>query len=326
MEFCGARSTPPPCPLGRGAKGRDPPEVKGARPVDVRELESLVAVVDKGTISRAGAFLGLSQPAVSKHIAKLEEELGVSLLVRGHGRSVLTPEGKIVYGHAQAMLEIQRRVRRDIAEAGSAVTGLVRIAASSIPGNYLLPPRLARFREEYPGTEVEVLVSHTRQALGDLVERRVDVAVVGSERFLPGVDMVPFFTDEVVLVVSPQDPLARRPALSLEEAARALRVGRTEGSGTQIFVEEAFKARGVALPRPPLRFDHASAVVGAVAAGGGPGIVSRQALPQGEDVVAIPLDPRIDRVFFLAHGALEFRAVALLVDFLLRETKGENGR
>jgi hypothetical protein len=63
-----------------------------------------------------------------------------------------------------------------------------------------------------------------------------------------------------------------------------------------------------------------------VAAGGGPGIVSRQALPQGGDVVALPLDPRIDRVFFLAHGALEFRAVALLVDFLLRETKGGNGR
>ena len=293
--------------------------------MDVRELESFVVTVDKGSISRAGAFLGLSQPAVSKHIAKLEEELGVDLLVRGHVRSVLTPEGKIVYDHALVMLEIQQKVRRDIAESGKAVTGLLRIAASSIPGNYLLPSRLVRFRERYPGVEVEVLVSDTRKALEDLVERRVDVAVVGARRSLPGVEMVPFFTDEVVLVVSPQDPLAQRDAVSMEDAAKALRVGRSEGSGTQAFVEEAFRGSGASKPTPSLRFDHATAVVGAVAAGGGPGIVSRQALPRDGTVVAVPLAPRLDRVFYLAYSGRVFRSVATLVEFLRSGSEGENG-
>ncbi len=289
--------------------------------MDVRELESFVVTVDKGSISRAGAFLGLSQPAVSKHIAKLEEELGVDLLVRGHVRSVLTPEGKIVYEHALVMLDIQQRVRREIAEAGKSVAGFLRIAASSIPGNYLLPSRLVRFQEQYPGVDLEVSVSDTRQALE---ERRVDVAVVGAVRFLPGVEMVPFFTDEVVLVVAPGDPLALRQTISLEEAAKVLRVGRAEGSGTQAFVEEAFRVGGVPVPKPPLRFDHATAVLGAVAAGGGPGIVSRQAVPRDGGVVAIPFAPRLDRVFYLAYSGLTFRAVTALVDFLRSGSEGEN--
>lgn len=286
--------------------------------MDVRELESFVVTVDKGSISRAAAFLGLSQPAVSKHIAKLEEELGTDLLVRGHVRSVLTPEGKIVYDHALTMLDIQQRVRKEIAESGKSVSGLLRLAASSIPGNFLLPPLLVRFRELYPDVEVEVSVSDTRKALEDLVERRVDVAVVGAQRHLPGVEITPFFTDEVVLVAAPDDPLASRESITMEEAAGVLRVGRTGGSGTQAFVEDAFRLGAVAVPAPQLRFDHATAVVRAVAAGGGPGVISRQALPRDGSVVGVPFTPRMDRVFYLAYGSLVFRSVATLVDFLRR--------
>jgi DNA-binding transcriptional LysR family regulator len=209
--------------------------------VDSRELESFITTVENGSISRAAAFLGLSQPAVSKHISKLEEELGTDLLVRGHARSLLTRQGEVVYRYALQVLELQRAVRKEIAETSGEVEGLVRLSASSIPGDFLLPELLVRFRRSYPRVEVEVSVSDTKQALSDLMERRADLAVVGAERNLPGLASSHFFTDELDHLCPREHPFAKRESILQEDLPRQELVGRIDGSGTRHVLEEALR-------------------------------------------------------------------------------------
>jgi DNA-binding transcriptional LysR family regulator len=289
--------------------------------VDSRELESFITTVEKGSISRAAAFLGLSQPAVSKHISKLEEELGTDLLVRGHARSLLTRQGEVVYRYALQVLELQRAVRKEIAETSGEVEGLVRLSASSIPGDFLLPELLVRFRRSYPRVEVEVSVSDTKQALSDLMERRADLAVVGAERNLPGLASTHFFTDELVLLCPREHPFAKRESILQEDLAGQELVGRIDGSGTRHVLEEALGNEGRAIPASPLRFGHTAALVKAVAAGGGIAVVSSLAVPPDGNLVARSFAPPLLRPFFFVHGSLAFRPVKTLVEFLRQEVE-----
>lgn len=289
--------------------------------VDSRELESFVATVEKGSISRAAASLGLSQPAVSKHISKLEEELGADLLVRGHARSLLTRQGEIVYRYALQVLDLQKSVRREISEISGEVEGLVRLSASSIPGDFLLPTYLVRFRRKYPQVEVEVSVSDTKQALSDLMEKRADLAVVGAERNLPGLVSTHFFTDELVLLLPREHPLAKRESIMPGDLAEHELVGRIDGSGTRHVLEEALRDAGRIALLSPLRFGHTAALVRAVAAGGGAAVVSSLAVPSDGSLVARSFSPPLLRPFFFVHAGLSFRPVKALVEFLRQEVE-----
>ncbi|MCF7936929.1 MAG: LysR family transcriptional regulator [Synergistales bacterium] len=284
--------------------------------MQTRALESLVAIVEQGGISRAAAHLGISQPAVSKQVARLEEELGVELLERGRARSVLTTQGRIVYDHALVVLGRLETMQRSVQESLQQVAGSVTVAASSIPGDFLLPDLLVGFREAYPAVDVAVHVSDTRQALEELMARRVDVAIVGAERQLPGLHFHPFFRDELVLALSPEHPLGEREQVTLNELADLELIGRVEGSGTLTVLREAVKQAGLGTPRFRLSFGHSAGVVRAVKAGGGAGIISRRALEGVAGIAVCRFAPPLERSFYLAHGNLSRRTAAVLVDYL----------
>lgn len=147
--------------------------------MDFRQLESLVEVLEKGSISGAAASLGISQPAVSKHIARLEEEMGIKIFVRGQKCSKLTVEGEILYDFAKKVVSSLNDIKREVTNVSSEVAGTVTISASSIPGDFVLPSILVDFRRQYPYVNVEVYISDSREALERLVTKDTDIAVTG---------------------------------------------------------------------------------------------------------------------------------------------------
>src|SRR3954451_25493608 len=121
-------------------------------------LRAFAAVVRERSFSGAARSLYVSQPAISKHVAALEAELGTTLVVRRRGGIELTPAGVVVGDHvlrAEALLANGRRA----APAAEGVGGLLSIAASGVPGTYLLPPLLTRFRAQSPGLELDLHVA-----------------------------------------------------------------------------------------------------------------------------------------------------------------------
>lgn len=291
--------------------------------MDFKELETFVSIVEKGSISAAAAALGISQPAVSKRVARIEAEMGASMFANGHKHSTLTSEGAVLYKAALKMLDTRKKARLQIAEISQELYGTVRISASSIPGDFILPKLLVEFMEKHPGVLVNVSQGDSQTALGELADKKADLAVIGSDRSLPGFSSVPFFHDELVLIVNRNHPMASKKYVDMDEIANLKMVGRTTGSGSRLMWERAYKSRTGMVKEPELQFGHAMGVVNAVANGAEAGIVSRFAAETNPAVVPISFKPKVERSFHMVYGLCETKTVEVLVSFLLQKTDAQ---
>jgi DNA-binding transcriptional LysR family regulator len=181
--------------------------------MDLDRLRTFQTVVDKRSFSRAAAALGCTQSTVSFHIRALEQELGATLLDRQRGQVRTTAAGKLLLPYAARMAALAGEARARLRQEESAEAGRVRIAASTVPGEYLLPPILARFRAAHPGVGFTVSISDTRRAIAALVAGECDLALVGARLPDRRLHFQAFADDEVVLVASPALPEAARRKL-----------------------------------------------------------------------------------------------------------------
>ena len=287
--------------------------------MDFKELETFVCIVEKGSISAAAAALGISQPAVSKRVARIESEMGAPMFANGHRHSTLTSEGAVLYKAALKMLDVRQQARIQINEISQELYGTVRVSASSIPGDFILPGLLVEFAQNHPGVSVQLTQGDSQSALEDLSLKKADLAVVGSDRALPGYTTIPFFHDELVLIVSRNHPLASRQYVTMEEAAQLKLAGRTAGSGSRQAWDRACKSRTGMVREAELQFGHTMGVVNAVAAGAEGGIVSMYAAAASPAVTALRFRPALYRTFHLVYGLCETKAVEVLLSFLTQK-------
>ena len=117
-------------------------------------LRAFAAVARQRSFSRAAEELYVSQPAVSKHVASLEAELGKQLVVRGRREATLTPAGVLLAEHVLRAEALLANAGRALAAGEDGASGTLALAASGIPGTYLLPELLGRFTDEFPAIEL----------------------------------------------------------------------------------------------------------------------------------------------------------------------------
>ena len=124
--------------------------------MNLKQLEAFVRVAETKNFSAAARQLFLTQPTVSAHIAALEKELNTCLLVRSTKGVALSESGKELYAYAEQMLELEQKIRERFGLAGRQSGSVLRIAASTIPAQYLLPGIMAQFRGEYPEEQLKL--------------------------------------------------------------------------------------------------------------------------------------------------------------------------
>ncbi|HEY3183836.1 MAG TPA: LysR substrate-binding domain-containing protein [Gaiellaceae bacterium] len=237
-------------------------------------LRAFAAVARRRSFSEAAAELYVSQPAVSKHVAALEAELGTQLVVRGGRETSLTPAGELLADYvlrAEALLANGRRALE--AAAGEAV-GTLSVAASGIPGTYLVPDVLARFHEQHPRVELDFHLDTSAGTLELVRGHRVEVGVVGGMIVPPELEAEPLLEDDVVLVGPPALGGRRLRPRDLEGLTW---LSREEGSATRAAVEAARWQMGLHDVRS-LELPSWEIVKLAVAHGAGIAAVSRVAL------------------------------------------------
>jgi DNA-binding transcriptional LysR family regulator len=248
----------------------------GAPPVKVEWLRSLLAVVERGGFTKAARELHLSQPAVSTHLKELEGSLGVRLLDHVGGKIQLTRPGEAVLVEARRILEGVRALRDAAAESETAVAGLLRVGASTTPGNYLLPPLMGRFEREHPGARTALFIGNSAKVIDLLRGNEVDVGAVGFEPEAREFEARPFADDEIVLFASARHPLARKRRLRPEDLAKERFLVREPASATRRVGDAWLTKHDL---RPPVMELGCPETIKRVAASGlGVGILSRHAI------------------------------------------------
>lgn len=168
--------------------------------MDFHQLKIFVEVARQKNFSRAAEIIFLSQPTVSAHIKALEDEIGAPLFDRSQRELQLTGSGKILFKYACELLEIKEKALWAIQEEHRIVKGNLQIAASSVPGAYLLPGLLYSFHQKYPGITFSVPFRDTNQVIEDIQDYTCDLGFTGEPGNQEGLGHIMLVEDDLILI------------------------------------------------------------------------------------------------------------------------------
>jgi len=227
----------------RGQCSRAPAE-KGM-PVNISQLRTFLAVVDRGSFSDAARELGISQPAVTMQLQALEADLGVTLLDRAYRRVDLTEAGRALEPYARRTLAELDGAREELSTLSGEVAGVLDIAASTTPGAYVIPRLLGGFLAEYPRVRVSIAEHDTAGVVEAVDSGHAHLGVCGAIVKGAKAAFEPLTTDEIVAICPFGSSLAMRRRVALTDLATADWVVRESGSGTRQVVDAELAAAGV---------------------------------------------------------------------------------
>ena len=252
--------------------------------MDVGALRSFVAVCRSGSFREAARERHVSQPGVSRHVQRLETELGVALLVRQRKHVVPTSAGSRLFAYAVDTLAAHDRIIESLARDDAAVEGELRIAASTAPGEYLLPGLLSQFTEIYPRVRPRVVVTDSASATEQVADGHSALGFVGMRVTHPSLEWTVVAEDELVLAVPGRHPFAGRPSVDVTELKGLPFIEREPGSGTWTGLRRALDRAGVKEPgyTPVMVVNSTHATLAAVNNGFGFSIVSSLAVHEHE--------------------------------------------
>jgi DNA-binding transcriptional LysR family regulator len=247
--------------------------------MDLRQLEAFAGVYELRSFSRTASALRLTQSTVSEHVRLLEEELGTRLFDRLSRETVPTRAGELLYGYARQMLALRSQARQAVDDFLGQVTGTLLMGASTIPGEYVLPALIGRFREQHPRVSITLQISDTRGIIQAVLDGQVDAGVVGADPGNRGLESRALMPDELVLVVPPGHRWSGRSEATVDELTAEPLIVREAGSGSRQALERALEATGRSLGEMHIVADMGStgAIKQAVKAGVGVSVMSRRA-------------------------------------------------
>lgn len=245
-------------------------------PINLHLLRNFAAVVEHGSFSRAAAALGVSQPAVSRGLRVLEQEMAVPLLERV-GRTVrLTEAGATLHAHAEVIFGAERAALEDLAALQGLEHATLVVGASTTIATYLLPHVLACFQRRHAGVRLRLSSANTREIARLLAAHQLDIALVEGPVHEPHITASAWRTDELVVIAGCAHRLVGRGSVPPSELAGELFLHREAGSGTRDVVERALHRHHVSVGSTE-EVGSTEAIKQLVAAGVGISIVSAAA-------------------------------------------------
>jgi LysR family transcriptional regulator for metE and metH len=188
--------------------------------LDVRYLALVTEIAATGSVTRAAERLHLTQSALSHQLREVESRLGQPLFLRLGKKMVLTPAGERVLEASRRVLDELRRAEDELRVLGENGKGVLRLCTQCNTGYHWLPALVQIFQRRFPGVEVQIAAEATRRPVEALLEGRIDLAIVTSAVDDRRVVTSPLFEDELVAVVAPDHPFARRAFIEPADFAR----------------------------------------------------------------------------------------------------------
>ena len=213
--------------------------------MDDHKLKVFCTVAETKSFSKASEIIRLTQPAVSLQIQALEEIYGTKLFNRSGCIITLTPAGEVLYKYAKEINTLYTAAEKELGAFTGQVKGVVTIGASSTIGNYVLPAVIAEFRKKYPKVAVHLLTANTKTIVDYLNAGGIDIALVEGEVKKQKLIVEKLIPDEMVLIMHPLHPWARKSIVSIFDVAKEPFIFREEGSGTRQMIEKYLIKHGI---------------------------------------------------------------------------------
>ena len=223
--------------------------------MNLNHLAVFYAVAEEGSVTRAANRLHISQPAVSKQLRDLEKSVGAALFHRLSTGVRLTDAGELLHGYARQMFALEDEAQSALRQLRALERGRLRVGASTLIADYVLPRVCARFHRAHPGVELRMEVVNSREVARRLKNNAIEVALVDGPDEWADLHSDVWGDDALVAIAPPEHPLTRKP-LTPQELSRAPLCAplllREEGSGVRAGVEawlfpEGQPARAVSL-------------------------------------------------------------------------------
>ena len=247
------------------------------RNVTLHQARVFKAVADRLSFSAAAHDLKLSQPSVSYQVKELEATVGTDLFDRLGKHVSLTQAGHLLYGYVRQTLNVIDEAEVALGELQGLKRGTLKVGASTTVGIYLIPSALGGFKKLHPGLAISLEIGARGDIQQKVLRNELDLAVVGPPLKDPDLVVVPFFTDELVVIAPLEHPLATRRDLTLKDLKDEPFLMREEGSGTRFEVEKAARRAKVKL-QVEMELGSNGAIKHAVESGLGLAILSRYAI------------------------------------------------
>lgn len=187
--------------------------------MDFDQLITFLEVAKLGGFSRAGQKLFRSQPAVSAQIRQLELEYGEKLFNRTGKAVRLTSAGETLFEYAARLLTLRNESLRAVADQASTPRGTLAIGANEATCLYVLPNVFAEYHRLYPAVQISIYRNFSHKVVQKVEDGTIDVGVVTLPIKSPGLKVHSIFRDRVMLMVSPENSLARHKSVLTKEIA-----------------------------------------------------------------------------------------------------------
>lgn len=208
-------------------------------------LKTFLTLVEVKNFTKTAEILLMSQPSVSLHIKKLEEEFQTKLFLRSPKFLKVTLTGEILYDRAKQMITIYEQTRQDIQEHDRSIKGELKIGASFTIGEYILPSLLIDLQEEYPELELQVVIGNTEEIVQAVRLYKVDIGLIEGQTNEKELSVHPFMQDELFIVSSNNHELANKDDVEITDLHDQAWVTREVGSGTREYLNHVIRSNGL---------------------------------------------------------------------------------
>jgi DNA-binding transcriptional LysR family regulator len=254
----------------------------------------------------------MTQPAVTFQVRQLEEHFNTRLFDRTHNRISLTEAGHKVSESADHIFALYAEMENAVRGITGQISGILTIGASTTIAEYMLPPLLGDFRVRYPDVAIHLKVSNTEGIVSMVENNAIDLGVVEAPVANKNLVVETCKRDFLVAIMPPDHPLATLQEVTFARLLEYPFICREEGSGTREVISDYLQhqTEGHSTLKIAMELGSPEALKGAVEAGMGVSVVSgttiQKELKLGT-LVALPLNPPLDRPFSFVHQKQKFR-------------------
>ena len=263
-------------------------------PFTLQQLRILKAVATEKNFTKAAEVLYLSQPSLSKQIKTLEKNLDILLINRENNKISLTENGKVFLQYSERILALCEESCRALIDLKNGDRGNLTVGASQTIGTYLMPRVLALFAQNYPQIDLKVQVNSTRLIANNVLNREIDIAVVGGEipnELKKNLTIKHFVEDELSLIISKSHPFAKKKIINKENLYYLNFITLNSNSTIRKFIDNILIQNGIETKQLKIvmQFNSIEGIKTAVSLGLGAAFVSSSAIEKEVELKTIEI-------------------------------------